>query len=905
MKSNIMNSSVNRVLCTLLMLTLALSTVVFPSRTATAAVEEYIAYEDQLGLLTVLGVYEHITSETMPESTVTRAQFAEVVANLSHYNGAPSGENPYYTDVPSDHEYFSYIQYVTKNFMMNGIGNYLFAPDENISQIQALTVMLKILGYADIAQIQGGYPTGYISLGSKINLVSGSVGTGNDPITVGQLTELIYNTLCSDVVEALPAGDSLDYNTKSGRTLLYDRFSVIVHTGLITASEQTSLYAPEGEGRSYMAVDGVRYRTTYDANSHIGTNAVCFIKEGKPGTVVFIADYEETKVLEIDAENLDGYKDFVYSYTEKEEDETAKLSLNVKIIYNGRYSSLDELESKDLVPEVGGIRLIDLDNDKLYDVLIITNYEYYVINAIGTSDLTIYDKFGHTPIVMDIADDERFVSYNAYGKKIDLDYFRADDCIEVAVSKDGYVVDVSLVTNKYEGSVSGLGNGEATLGSNTYKIHSSLIAPLRDSSGALLREGIAIGLNGRFHISDSGMIVHYEKIAATNEQYGYMIAYAKVGSSLDPGVSFKIMTADTPVIYSPADHVRYVNSNLADAKEYVLEPSEIYQTLVADGVKRDVVRFSTNDAGKITKLELPKDKSGDTSYVGYSDDFFAKDAFFDNARIFRQMIGSKYIPDSNTIVFTVPIDEDAADEYYQINTRSVFGDDTTRDVHVYGSDENYIPSVLVMYTATASSGGSTNSTAVARNAAFLVTSVTRTVFDDGEEGYKISGWMSGGKATVYTEADVVSYNVPEWGYPKVYAKDLKPGDIFQYNTDIHGRLANILPLYRMQDFGKYTEAILTGTKNPHQLTAYDALDISHTMHGEVVRKGSKSITVNARNDLDPEWNRNYLVSTEPHVVIYDSKNEITTNASVGDIQIGDKVFLRDYYHTVREVVIFR
>jgi len=872
---------------------------------AKAAVREVISYEEQTELLGILGIYEHITSDTPADSTVTRAQFAEVAANLSWYAGTEMADAPYYTDVAPDNEYYPYIQHVTKNFVMNGIGGYMFAPDATISEIQALTVMLKLLGYADLAAMQGGYPAGFITMGHRAKLTTAGVGTSDAPITVRSLTELIYNALCAEVVQMLPTGDGMDYNINSGKTMLYDRFGVTVFSGLVTASEQTSLSGAEGAGRGQMAVDNVLYRTSYDANPHIGTRAICFLDEDNPETIIYIAADAEAEILTIESEDIDTFAENKYAYLDGEKEKTASLSLNVKVIFNGRYTPAESLTIADYVPEVGSVKLVDIDNDKLYDVCIITSYEYYVISAIGTSNNTIYDRFGKKPLDMDLTDTEHFVTYSAYGKKIDLEYFKTDDCLEVLVSKDGAVVSATLVTNKYEGEIAEMGESTVVLGSETYELAESLKAPFYDASGALVREAAELGLYARYHISDAGRVVHYETISTAETQYGYMISYMKKGSEFTPIVAFKILTDVDPEIYEPADKVRFVNDDLADMKEYMLKPVELYDALKARGVTRDVVRFSLNAEGKLASLELPKDRSAEPGYIGYSIDCFAKDAHWDSARVYRQKIGAKYSTNSDTKVFTIPVNADSPDGYYSVSTRSVLGDDRKGKITVYGSDENTLAKVLVIYTSGAGGGGGSTSISVVRNAAFVVTDITKAIMDDGEEGYKLTGWQSGSIVTRYSEGDVGTFPDSAWGYTDVCVKDLKPGDIIQYNTSYTGHLANILPLFRIEDSARYTEAIATGLTNTHQLTEFDALDLSHSLYGEVIRTGTQSITVSPRNDLDPAWNRSYLYATQPKVIIFNTKNGTIANATTGDVQPGDKVFLRDYYHDIRELVIFR
>ena len=176
--------------------------------------------------------------------------------------------------------------------------------------------------------------------------------------------------------------------------------------------------------------------------------------------------------------------------------------------------------------------------------------------------------------------------------------------------------------------------------------------------------------------------------------------------------------------------------------------------------------------------------------------------------------------------------------------------------------------------------------------------------NDGEEGYKLTGYESGTLTSRYASDDVLSFADNTWEYAHLTIHDIAPGDVIQYVTDRYGNIADILILKRAS-VGKYVEHICTESKNgTNQLNADNAIDILHTLYGEVVRKSSQSITVNGNKNLDWEWNRTYHIQS-PYVMIFDTATQKITLSAFGDIRPGDKVFVRVYDYNVREIVIYR
>lgn len=86
----------------------------------------------------------HGTSATTfsPEHTMTRAMFTMVLANISM---AP-GENPteqHFNDVPKTAWFYKPIEWATKYGIVRGMGDFIFAPDDEITREQMATMLYR------------------------------------------------------------------------------------------------------------------------------------------------------------------------------------------------------------------------------------------------------------------------------------------------------------------------------------------------------------------------------------------------------------------------------------------------------------------------------------------------------------------------------------------------------------------------------------------------------------------------------------------------------------------------------------------------------------------------------------------------------------------------------------------
>ncbi len=145
---------------------------------------------------------------------VTRAALAKILVNSSKYKGVASASSRIspFADVLHTHWGASYVSVASKNKFMTGYSDGTFRPDKNILFEEALSAMLRLLGYTN-DDYTGAYPVGQIAKAEDIGLSEGVTAYIGSPIPRSEMAKLIYNLLNT------PAkGEIAIYATKLGYT---------------------------------------------------------------------------------------------------------------------------------------------------------------------------------------------------------------------------------------------------------------------------------------------------------------------------------------------------------------------------------------------------------------------------------------------------------------------------------------------------------------------------------------------------------------------------------------------------------------------------------------------------------------------------------------------------------------
>ena len=141
-------------------------------------------------------IFGYDDGEFFPERNISRSEFTAILCRVlgKYKESVENRADTEFSDVISDHWASGYINIAYKKELINGIGNGKFDPEGEIKYEQAMKMIVAALGYtAADAEKEGGYPNGYLAIGSSIGLDENLTASIGDSVTRGQISQMIYN----------------------------------------------------------------------------------------------------------------------------------------------------------------------------------------------------------------------------------------------------------------------------------------------------------------------------------------------------------------------------------------------------------------------------------------------------------------------------------------------------------------------------------------------------------------------------------------------------------------------------------------------------------------------------------------------------------------------------------------
>lgn len=200
--------------------------ILTPSGTVYAAykdVPENAVYHAAVERVTTLGLMDNSESNTFkPQDPTTREQFAKltvIAAGLSDAAETMKGSAAF-PDVPANGDYNGYINVSLSKGYMSGLADGRFHPEAPVTFAQAVTAMIRVLGYTD-ADISGVWPKNYIEKAKALGL-TGSLSPGvNSEVprwAMAQMLDVLLDTRvktanAQDVAKTLAEASGLTVST--------------------------------------------------------------------------------------------------------------------------------------------------------------------------------------------------------------------------------------------------------------------------------------------------------------------------------------------------------------------------------------------------------------------------------------------------------------------------------------------------------------------------------------------------------------------------------------------------------------------------------------------------------------------------------------------------------------------
>lgn len=835
-------------------------------------------YEEAAEVLGALGIMvgDAETGNFRPEDNILRSEMAKVSVYSVGLEDIANGSNTptRFPDVVSNHWANGAINVAEQQGMVIGDDVGTFRPDDPVLLQEAVTIMVRALGYEPVARDRGGYPAGYLAVASENQLLKGISSAGAHPAKRGDVAQLVFNSLTVNLMEQTGFGSNTVYQVVD-KTLLYDRLNVEKAYGQITGTSETTL-----TGGSTAAEDRIMIndKTFIEGNTMarelLGYNVVYYARidatTDEKTLILVRPQSSKNNELTINATDIvsvtgdaDANKTVTYwrSNTNDATAKTATIVAKPVFIYNGKY--IETLTNEQLKPATGNLILLDTDVNNVYDIVFVNNFTNLVVDTVSTATGRVTDKYNNGSLLLDPENTEiNFVLWRD-GQKIQPSDLAEWNVISYTVSQDKQLIKGYVSTESVLGRVT-----QTT--SKGFRINDS---EQIYKKAANYPNEINLRDEGRFYLDIEGNVAAVDTTASTTGTairgtYGYMVGAAITGT-IDKTLQFKIFTsAGDTTVFDAATKIR-VNDT------YGLNAESALASLGKDGVvSPQLVTYETNAQGLLTGIDLAVDKTetGAVNKGVFTKNIAAADQVYKSA---SGMLGNVKVTE-NTIVFDIPAEAGTDTTRYAVRTSQMFSNNTPYDIIVYDLQEDFSARAIIVTSTT----GITE----AKSPIVLVDEIASAQNEDYDAVDVLYG-IENGQRVELMSADK---NV----FVKGDGKALSQGDIFQYSTNAKGDVDQITLLFD-------TDAMTT------EFTKEIGTDLT-TVYGRVTKKFADSVNVSVNGTV-----RNY--STAGALVYEYNSQRKTGNVAVvtsGDIEVFEegnevRLFIKIYEDQVSELVIVR
>lgn len=162
-----------------------------PTALAAPAEDGVIQFVSQLGIMTG---YEDGSFGL--DNYVTRAEFTKIAVASSSYRNSVATNlriSPFF-DVSYNHWAAPYIQLAAENGLVTGYVDSTFRPENLVTYEEAVTVLLRILGYTT-EDFGSSWPYGQVGMAISLGLTDGVSKYIGDYLTRGDVAYMIYNLM--------------------------------------------------------------------------------------------------------------------------------------------------------------------------------------------------------------------------------------------------------------------------------------------------------------------------------------------------------------------------------------------------------------------------------------------------------------------------------------------------------------------------------------------------------------------------------------------------------------------------------------------------------------------------------------------------------------------------------------
>lgn len=840
---------------------------------------ELKAVDDEL-----LPLLEIMTGEEPAGEYVTRAELARYAIRLIHVQVTPDeAETPIFADTQG--EDISYINAANRYGLMFGRSETEFAPADACTQLEMCTVLLRAAQYNGFAESLGGYDDGYIQTASTSGLLTGNI---DQPVTHAQAEKMIARVLAMEVPEILIAGDRISVDMESDEMVLERYFDIRPVEGRIVAvgNYVISGYEPVGINHiSILTPKGVESYASDAGVEVLGYRVRAYVQKEFGGEKTFYIKTLTDSVNELHlmtGEIVDVSEDMErveYLLNQTTREKTAKLSEETQYIYNGvpTYGVTPE----DLDVKNGNITMIDVNLDRIYDLVHIWSYDAYIVDGKNTTTLTVTDKVTKKIIDADVYHSDYEIKIYKNGREINITAINEWDVLLVAETREAPKKRTIIVsTGIVEGKLEQIGEDYLLVDGEEIPILPSL-----DKTQLFREQNYLFGLNL------NGQICVYKQRTNLSEYFAYMYKLYHDDTDINK-VYAKVLTQDNE--YKVLEFAENFRLN-GERSEY----EALFNLMSNDGYfVPQMVMIETNSAGLVRRIYITDEVTEPTANQkkGLYQNFSSDTAVYKSG---SGTIGGFWLIGPDTKIFEIYKKGNGIDtETSKITPKNLFrlSDGVKPEIKIYNSATDRVANVAVIhYNAGMPIFKDDNHT----RQIVVVDSVEDKLLESGEIVQILKGTHLG---------QLCEYRIsPEAKNMEI----LKRGDCIYgaFNSE------NILYGYELRFSQEqkaehnrfdYLSAILFGDKEYVAEAAYG--NVNNTRHGmigtvvEKVKVGSHYAAVIRAIGS----NQTYIYPTDAGSYVYtlSERSGKPQPSSMENLDIGSQVFIAGRYGYARDIFVY-
>lgn len=485
---------------------------------------------DIMPLLDTLGIIQGDGSgDYRLDDYVSREEMAKIAVNSSSHKDetAVGLKVSPFKDIDASRWSSAYILNGTRNGLFNGYLDGTFKPYDTVTYEEAVTMMLRVIGYSD-DEFGISYPYGQVNKAVSLKMTDNVNSDYGYPMTRRQVARLVYNTLTAQ--------------TKTGGDLINIFDAQIVEDAIIiaTSAEDSSL------GSDKVYTTSGKY-TKYDgfSSDYVGKQGDMVIKNQKD-LICFVPDTssssesEKYVIYSVLNDAVVGYKNGSMSQIDIKSSTTC---------YKGTMASTYAAVKGEM--EMGDILRVRRDNKGDVDYVVYSKGNMEGPIKVTSADMVKnYIKNSSTQVMRD-------------GNKVTSDAVSVNDVIYYSDDLNMLLAYSEKATGIYESaSPSRDQPNSITISGKTYSVESAEAFNDLSSSGPF-RYGdtitVILGKNGAV----AGVVTSSETTQTT--KYGLLVEAGKKNFTNNDGTTYSSYYADIIA----ADGVRYEYAVSNDCSSYL------------------------------------------------------------------------------------------------------------------------------------------------------------------------------------------------------------------------------------------------------------------------------------------------------------------------------------------------